>query len=304
MSGWRRVTSEPERRRRIDRSIERVLQRRSEADGIRARTLRSTDGDFWVRETADGVETHGVWVLPGGPPVVLADIDARDGDASATWAAIIELAEQAGMPGDVAFSAFRGDRFAAALADAAPVRRVATKMQLDVNGVAPPEGITTRRMTTAEFEEYMARGARDYAEELLASGAVADAETALAEAEESMARLLPDGLDTPGQRLWTVQDRDAEAVGLLWVHLQEELAFIYDIEMRESVRGLGYGTQTLRAAAEHTRDAGLAVLALNVFGSNDAARRLYTREGFVETEAIWSADASAADASAPNGDAR
>src|SRR5690606_25540597 len=110
--------------------------------------------------------------------------------------------------------------------------------------------------------------------------AVADAETALAEAEESMARLLPDGLDTPGQRLWTVQDRDAEAVGLLWVHLQEELAFIYDIEMRESVRGLGYGTQTLRAAAEHTR------------------------EGFVGTEAIWSADASAADASAPNGDAR
>ncbi|WP_309128690.1 GNAT family N-acetyltransferase [Microbacterium sp.] len=295
MSGWRRITEEQERRHRIDASIERVLRRRSAAEGVEARTLKTSDGDFWVRETADGRQTHGVWVLPGGPPTVLGDIEARDGDAHAAWDAIRELASQPGMTDTVAFSAFRGDGFAAALADAAPVRRIATKMQREVSGMAPPEGITTRPMTTAEFDDYLAEGARSYADELLANGAVVDAEAAMAEAEASMARMLPEGLDTPGEKLWIVQDRDARPVGLLWVHFQTELAFIYDIEMRESVRGLGYGTQTLRAAAAHTRDAGLPLLALNVFGSNDAARRLYTREGFVETEAIWSADASGRD---------
>lgn len=58
--------------------------------------------------------------------------------------------------------------------------------------------------------------------------------------------------------------------------------------MRPSVRGQGYGTQTLRFAAEQARAAGIDVLALNVFGHNDDARRLYTREGFIETEIVWS----------------
>lgn len=111
----------------------------------------------------------------------------------------------------------------------------------------------------------------------------------MAEAEASMARLLPDGLATPGQRLWTVCDDGGQAVGRLWVHLQEHRGFIYDIEMRESVRGQGLGTQTLRAAAAHTSEVGLRLLALNVFGSNEPARRLYAREGYTETEVIWSA---------------
>lgn len=33
-------------------------------------------------------------------------------------------------------------------------------------------------------------------------------------------------------------------------------------------------------------------IALNVFGSNEPARRLYAREGYLESEIIWSASTS------------
>lgn len=292
MTGWRRIAEQSEQRHRIDAAIERVLRRRSTAEGITvtAEALRVRDGDFWVRETADGTETHGVWIAPGGASPVLADIDARDGDAAAAWRAISELAAVHGDLRTVGFSAYRGDPFTSALAATAPVRRSATKVQLDVAEAPPPAGIVTRPMTGPEFETYLTDGARGYADELLASGVFDDEAAAMAEAEASMDRLLPDGLDTPGNRLWTVCADDGAPIGILWVNMQEERAFIYDIEMREGARGRGFGTQTLRAAAAHTRDAGLPLLALNVFGSNDAARRLYSREGYYETEVNWAAD--------------
>ncbi|GAB2514437.1 hypothetical protein GCM10027267_09060 [Paramicrobacterium agarici] len=46
------------------------------------------------------------------------------------------------------------------------------------------------------------------------------------------------------------------------------------------------------AAAAQTRRAQLPVLALNAFGSNAGARRLYEREGYVATETLWSAKVS------------
>lgn len=287
MTGWR-MTTGAERDAGIADATRRVLDRRSAAEGITVSTVKTQDGEYWVREDASGERTHSVWTLPGGAPVVLGDIHAEDGDAAGAWRAIEDLAAGRGIE-SVAFSAYRGDAFAEALAAVAPLRRVATKMQLAVEHVPAPERITTRPMTEPEFADYLEGSARAYADELLASGAFTDADAALAEAEASTARTLPEGLATPGQRLWTVRDERERRVGLLWVHLQEQLAFIYDIEMDESVRGQGFGTQALRAAAAHTRDAGLPLLALNVFGSNERARNLYSREGFTETEIIWAA---------------
>ena len=111
---------------------------------------------------------------------------------------------------------------------------------------------------------------------------------AVGRAYSAKAALLPEGLQAPGNRFWTVRDDDDRRAGILWLHLRENLGFIYDFAIDEDRRGRGLGTQTLRAAAEETARAGLDVLALNVFGSNPGARRLYEREGYRITESLWS----------------
>jgi ribosomal protein S18 acetylase RimI-like enzyme len=72
---------------------------------------------------------------------------------------------------------------------------------------------------------------------------------------------------------------DGEVVGTLWLgHQSEQSAnewFIYDIVINESLRGTGLGRATMLAAEEFVTAKSGTRLALNVFGPNTAARRLY-----------------------------
>ncbi|UNK72084.1 GNAT family N-acetyltransferase [Microbacterium sp. H1-D42] len=283
---WRMTESEPERGERIARARDRVWAKRHQAEKTETAPVTIEDGELWIGEDADGREVIALWVRHEGPHSFLADVHAPQLGADELWSAVSALAAAEKWP-RVTFSAFLGDDSAAALAVASDASRIATKMQRETSDAPMPQGVATMPMTEGEYAGYAARSDRSYAEELLASGSVADMDAALAEAAAAMGRLLPDGLQTPDQRLWTVRDPEDETVGILWVHLQAERAFIYDIEMREEARGRGYGTQALRAAAAHAREAGRELIALNVFGQNEGARRLYTREGYVATEIIW-----------------
>jgi ribosomal protein S18 acetylase RimI-like enzyme len=144
-------------------------------------------------------------------------------------------------------------------------------------------------MTGAEYDAYLDEAVREYGEQKTLSG-----EWTAAEARERSAadhaRLLPDGLHSPGQYLFTVRDPDSgsdEPVAVLWLALRIKAerieGYVYDISVSEAKRGQGYGRATMEAAIEEARGLGAETVGLHVFGHNGPARALYTSLGFVET---------------------
>lgn len=290
---WMLVSDENERRRKIAEAVERVFAQRSAAENRRIPLQMTTDGNVW-RLGSEDADVALAWMLKDNDRVVLADIlllDTSPLGGSTLWTQLRRLAREQHWTGSLNFSEIGNDPIMAGLAVAASATRVATKMQLDVANAVSPERIALVAMTTGEYVEYRSTANHLYASELLESGAVADLAEATQQADQQMTALLPDGLNTAGHRIWTIQ-HDGTRVGTLWVFFDDARAFIYNIDMEKTARGQGYGTQALRAAAAETRAARLPTLALNVFGHNDGARRLYEREGFAVTEVLWSAPLS------------
>jgi ribosomal protein S18 acetylase RimI-like enzyme len=139
-------------------------------------------------------------------------------------------------------------------------------------------------MTQTEFERYLAAAIGGYAEEKVESGEWA-AEEALDRSLAAHAELLPQGLATPDSYLFIARKvGSGEPVAHLWIALRARAgrteAYIYDIEVREELRGRGYGRTTMRAALTKARELGAASVGLHVFGHNMRARALYESLGF------------------------
>ncbi|MBS7616409.1 GNAT family N-acetyltransferase [Candidatus Bathyarchaeota archaeon] len=61
---------------------------------------------------------------------------------------------------------------------------------------------------------------------------------------------------------------------------------VIGIAIKKGFRGVGIGTEMMKALEEHARKVGLKVLTLSVFASNQTAMNLYRKMGFVETGRI------------------
>jgi len=139
-------------------------------------------------------------------------------------------------------------------------------------------------MTTAEFPAWLRHSRDGFAAQQVASGVLppGDAERY---ADEQLTKLLPDGLATPHQHLWTVRPADGDDfLGHLWVEVRDDAdgpgAYVYDVELVPQARGRGLGAATMRAAEEAAAELGAQRVRLNVFGHNTVARRLYDRLGY------------------------
>jgi ribosomal protein S18 acetylase RimI-like enzyme len=142
-------------------------------------------------------------------------------------------------------------------------------------------------MSPQIYDKYLETSVTQYAEELVKAGNVST-ENAQAASEKTFSKLLTDGLDTTGQHLMTIWDLESDCdVGMVWVGEREldggRQAVIYDIRVKEELRGRGYGTQTLRAVEAMAEDLGLFEIWLHVYGHNTSARRLYDRLGYEVT---------------------
>jgi len=143
--------------------------------------------------------------------------------------------------------------------------------------------LTLRSMTDTEYAAFLGRLLPTYAADIAeAKGLSADA--ARADASKQLDELLADGMNTPGQLLYTAVDDEARAVGVLWLSTATPggapTGFIYDIEVHESQRGKGYGRQIMLFAEQECRRHGLGSIRLNVFGPNLVARQLYESLGY------------------------
>ena len=144
--------------------------------------------------------------------------------------------------------------------------------------------IELRPMSNQVFEAYYQESIDHYAQEMISAGNVSQVE-ARAASEKQFSDLLPDGLDSTGQHIFSIWDPGIKReVGIVWVGERKRgdltQAVIYDVRVQENLRGQGYGTQALRAVEDLIRDMGISEIWLHVFGHNTGARLLYERLGY------------------------
>jgi ribosomal protein S18 acetylase RimI-like enzyme len=144
--------------------------------------------------------------------------------------------------------------------------------------------VRLRPMTDDEFSDYRERSVAAYADDIGRAGRW-PADEAMAQAEKQFAELLPDGARTEGMLVLAADDDTGTRVGSLWLGLTHPRGmtgsgYLWDIEVRAERRGLGYGRSLLVAGEDLLRSHGLSAVALNVFGDNETARRLYATNGY------------------------
>lgn len=141
-----------------------------------------------------------------------------------------------------------------------------------------------RSMTQPEFENFLVRNVREYAADKVRAGTYAE-EGAEQRARAEFDRLLPAGLASPGQLLYTAVD-EGVAVGILWLALPAEgrpQGWVYEIRVDEAHRGKGYGRAIMLAAQRELAARGIYELGLHVFGHNPVAIKLYESLGYSVT---------------------
>jgi GNAT superfamily N-acetyltransferase len=147
-------------------------------------------------------------------------------------------------------------------------------------------------MRADEFPSFAADTTAEYARDIEMNGGQTH-EAALQKADDDMASVLPQGIETPGHAIFVVE-ADGEAVGRLWLAERpsggRRVLFIYDLSVEAKHRGHGYGRAAMLLAEDEARARGLRRLELNVFGGNDVARRLYRSLGYVETSVQMAKD--------------
>ncbi|MFF4961725.1 GNAT family N-acetyltransferase [Streptomyces sp. NPDC001222] len=151
-------------------------------------------------------------------------------------------------------------------------------------GVAPPPlpaGSRARPMTGAEFAAWRAQESEHYARTWTERG-VPEAE-AYAKARRDHEQLLPQGMGSENMT-FSVLEHEGTRVGVLWLAMRGDKAFVYDVEADEAHRGQGHGRTLMLLAEAQALRAGRRVLGLNVFAGNTPAERLYESLGYETTQ--------------------
>lgn len=140
-------------------------------------------------------------------------------------------------------------------------------------------------MTEATFEAYLSVSVGEYAAEKVRAGNWAESE-ALERSAQSYTELLPNGVATPDNYLFTILAGETP-VGELWFAVRQDgghrAAFIYDFAINEEHRRQGYAAQALTALEAEVQELGLDRISLHVFGHNQPAISLYQKMGYLAT---------------------
>ena len=130
-----------------------------------------------------------------------------------------------------------------------------------------------------DFERFLERGIREYAEDHVRNGNW-PAEGALEKSKKEFEHYLPDGIHSKNQYLYSIIHDSGNKIGVLWVQVKDQKAFIYDVVIDEAFRGKGYGKQALIAMDEKLKSMKVESVGLHVFGDNITAQELYKKMGF------------------------
>jgi ribosomal protein S18 acetylase RimI-like enzyme len=130
-----------------------------------------------------------------------------------------------------------------------------------------------------DFDRFLESEIRNYANEHVRNGNW-PAEGALERSKKEFESLLPDGPSSKDQYVWSIVDEENIKIGVLWVQVRNQQAFIYDFVIDEIFRGKGLGKQALTAMDEKLKAMNVKSVGLHVFGDNIGAQELYKKMGF------------------------
>jgi ribosomal protein S18 acetylase RimI-like enzyme len=139
--------------------------------------------------------------------------------------------------------------------------------------------ITLEPMEQEDFERFLESEIRGYAEDHVRNGNW-PAEGAVERSRKEFETLLPNGVHSKDQYLWSIVDPENNKIGMLWVQVKDQKAFIYDFVINESFRGKGYGKEALTAMDEELKSMKVESVGLHVFGDNITAQELYKKMGY------------------------
>ncbi len=274
----------PERRRPV---VERVAHGRAKARWVDPDVAREqveqhvvdTQERGGLFDVVDGDRVVGqVWVVQDGEELAVHDAELDDPDRVAELCEpLFRVARErgtrlVGVGGRPHSPTMQG------LVELPGTVPRAYNMALDLTRpITDPGDLELRPMTPEQFDVFAAGQTDSYAATLAEAGL--SPETAAERSRTQMAALLPSGLDSPGMEFFHGWVGDT-VVGLIWLNVDQPMAFVYDVEVLESQRRKGYGAALMNAAALWARDHGHPVIGLNVFAHNPGAKALYDKLGY------------------------
>jgi ribosomal protein S18 acetylase RimI-like enzyme len=144
-------------------------------------------------------------------------------------------------------------------------------------------------MSESDYQKYLADAVNVYAQEHVRAGNWHPSE-ALQKSEKSFRQLLPQGLASNDQYLYSILDPETDTkIGMIWFAVMPGpplLAFINDFRIDDGYRRRGHGTSSLRAIEEKAKELGIDTISLHVFGHNQAAIALYQKMGYHVTDMV------------------
>ncbi|MDH2906141.1 MAG: GNAT family N-acetyltransferase [Methanomassiliicoccales archaeon] len=148
--------------------------------------------------------------------------------------------------------------------------------------------VTLLPLSPPEFDDYLNDSIRNYAAEKVRAGTWTEAGADVL-SKEAFDQLLPQGLDTEHQHLYSIVDEASRnKVGMVWIGVKDRSpvpgAWIWDIIIYEQYRRRGYATETLHALDRLLQTMNIDSLSLHVFGHNAGALSLYEKNGFRPTD--------------------
>ena len=239
-----------------------------------------------VWQVTDGIAARGsVWLdlEDGGGPTVL-DVALDRLDTAGEVRSLVENALRAEKQHALRVAVFRSAPSLVAFADDPGFSPAATQMALSLARPIAASPVDLRPMTEEFFASYLEGDIESYAQERMLAG-LGTLEEMRRVARRSFHSLLPQGVSTPGQQVWTAH-AGGEQVGMLWINTEFPRSYVYNIVVDAEHRGAGHGRAIMDAGAAWCRHAGASELALNVFGHNRVARALYDSLGYVVLEEL------------------
>jgi ribosomal protein S18 acetylase RimI-like enzyme len=143
-----------------------------------------------------------------------------------------------------------------------------------------------RAMTQSEYAVWLEATIPAYAADKVVSGQWSE-EASLQLSKKEFDELLPQGLETPDNHLFTIVDSESAPVGILWFAVKTKfnarVAYVFDVSVTPLRRHEGHAFRAFIALEDQIRKLGLSGIALHVFGHNTGAQALYAKLGFRPT---------------------
>lgn len=139
-------------------------------------------------------------------------------------------------------------------------------------------------MPNIEFNKYLDKSIKTYTEKKVKSGNwKKDDSLSLPQSEYN--KLLPDGINTINNYLFSIIAENNNVVGMIWINKKDSNSyFIYDICINDKFQGKGYGLMAMTEAENFAKSLGAEKIGLHVFGHNNRSIKLYEKLGYKATK--------------------